>query len=81
MPGDGSVGLDAPITPGFLGSTLLASGAALLTGATPIDLLGGRDKGQDNDGFTGMAASANTECKWQHAASSRSGPRDPRQSL
>lgn len=51
--GKSSAGMDASITRrDFLGTTLLASGAALLGGANPVELL--RDNGENNnDDFTG----------------------------
>jgi spermidine dehydrogenase len=42
--GDAALGMEAPITRrDFLGSTLLASGAVLLGGMTPVELLAGSD--------------------------------------
>lgn len=45
MIGDRALGMDAAITRrDFLGTTMLASGAALLNGLTPADLMGERDE-------------------------------------
>ena len=55
-PGDAKLGMDAPITRrDFLGSALLASGAALLGSATPAELLAARNSTSRNedDDFTG----------------------------
>ena len=50
VPCDPSLGVDSPITRrDFLGSVLLASGAALLGPATPAELLAAKNE----DGFTG----------------------------
>ena len=50
--GDVSLGMEAPITRrDFLGSTLLASGAVLLRGVTPVELLSGQD---DFTGYGGV---------------------------
>jgi spermidine dehydrogenase len=50
--GDTALGMHAPITRrDFLGSTLLASGAALLGGATPIELMAA---GDDWNGYGGV---------------------------
>jgi spermidine dehydrogenase len=55
MPGDTSLGMDSPITRrDFLGSVLLASGAALLGSATPAELLAAQNvAARDKDEFTG----------------------------
>src|SRR5271155_4936113 len=57
-PGDGALGMDASITRrDFLGSTLLASGASLLNGLNPAQLLAmgnsSPSAGSDKDDWTG----------------------------
>ena len=45
LPGDAALGMNAPITRrDFLGSTLLASGAALLRSTTPAEILAAKDE-------------------------------------
>jgi spermidine dehydrogenase len=54
VPGDATLGMDEPITRrDFLGSALLASGAALLESVTPAELLGAKIEANSTDEFTG----------------------------
>jgi spermidine dehydrogenase len=76
---DASLGMDLPITRrDFLGSTLLASGAALLGGMTPVELLAGRD---DFTGYGGVgeysASNGNTWDVLTAGHSIRDGIYDP----
>jgi spermidine dehydrogenase len=54
VPGDATLGMDEPITRrDFLGSALLASGAALLESVTPAQLLAAQSGSKIKDEFTG----------------------------
>ncbi|MGA8153971.1 MAG: NAD(P)-binding protein [Terriglobales bacterium] len=79
LPGDSALGMDEPITRrDFLGSVLLASGAALLESTTPLELLAAEDEFTGYGGVGEYSASnGNTLAVLQAGHTIRDGIYDP----